>query len=108
MRYQINIEPQGTVTRVGVSQGDTSLRKFEFELIHDGEMIPLETTQSAEFIQANGSRHLCEIEQGRAFLDAYEDMTAEAGSFRSKLKITDTNGGTIYSAAFILEVEKRP
>lgn len=108
MRYQISMIPKEAVTRCGVSQGDTSLRKFEFELMQGSQMIALNGTETVEFIQSNGSRHTCTIEQGRAYLDAYEDMTAEAGSFRSKLKITDTDGGIIYSAAFTLEVEKRP
>ena len=108
MRYQISMIPKATVTRCGVSQGDTSLRKFEFELMQGAEMIALEGTETVEFIQSNGARHTCTIEQGRALLDAYEDMTAEPGSYRCKLKITETGGGIIYSAAFILEVEKRP
>lgn len=108
MRYQISMIPKEAVTRCGVSQGDTSLRKFEFELMQGTEMIALEGTETVEFIQSNGSRHTCTIEQGRAYLDAYEDMTAVPGIYKCKLKVTETGGGTIYSAAFTLEVEKRP
>lgn len=108
MRYQISMIPKEAVTRCGVSHGDTSLRKFEFELMQGSKMIALEGTETVEFIQSNGSRHTCTIEQGRAYLDAYEDMTAVPGIYKCKLKVTETGGGTIYSAAFTLEVEKRP
>lgn len=106
MKYIIDMIPQRIATEIPVSQGDTSLRRFEFILIAGGNQIALSATETAEFTQENGARHNCIIEDGKAILDAYEDMTANAGQYRCKLKITEAGGGVIHSAAFILKVEE--
>lgn len=108
MQYKIDMIPQEIATVVPVSQGDTSLRRFEFVITSAGEQIALSATETAEFTQENGARHNCTIQDGKAILDAYADMTANAGQYRCKIKITETGGGVISSAAFILRVEEAP
>lgn len=106
MEYKIDMIPQETATVIPVSQGDTSLRRFEFILTDGGNQIALSGTETAEFTQENGARHNCTIQNGKAILDAYADMTANAGQYRCKLKITESGGGVINSAAFVLKVEE--
>lgn len=104
MVYTINMIPGQAVQVVRVSQNDTSLRRFEFRLKIRTAAYAL-TDETVEFIQSNGARHACEIIDGAAVLDAYSDMTEEAGLFRAKLRIEDSGGGIAYSAAFVFEVE---
>lgn len=103
MVYKINLIPGKEVQVIRVSQGDTSLRRFIFRLKHGTRDFAL-TTETVEYIQSNGAHHACTVENGYAVLDAYEDMTADPGKYFAKLKITD-NGGVIYSATFVVEVE---
>ena len=108
MIYQIEMVPGRQAKRIRVSQGDTSLRRFGFELTVRGATFLLDGSETVELIQDSGASHECEIIQGRAYLDAYADMTEEAGVYRCKLKITNESDGVISSAAFFLEVEKEP
>lgn len=105
MMYTINLIPRMTVTVIPVSQEDTSLRRFQFRLQYDGADYVL-TDETVELIMSNGATHPCTIEDGMAVLDAYADMTAEPGRFRSKLKIVDAGGGILFSAAFIIQIEE--
>ena len=63
-------------------------------------------SEDIEFQQSNGAVHSCSIEDGNAVLDAYEDMTSDPGTFRSRLKITEAGGGVIHSAVFTLKIEE--
>lgn len=109
MIYQIDLIPQqGHVTMIPLSQGDTGAREIRFQITANGENIALNGTESVVLIQANGSRHACRIEAGEAVIDATADMTEYCGQYYCKLQITEQNGGVISTAAFILEVEKRP
>lgn len=107
MEYIINLIPGKILTEIPVSQGDTSLRRFTFNLKAGAEEITLDGTEAVEFLQSNGSRHLCAIEDGKAILDAYADMTENAGQYRCNLQITESGGGVIHSAVFSLKVEDR-
>lgn len=104
MIYKINMIPGRAVQTVRVSQGDTSLRRFTFRLKHLTSDYAL-TDERVEFIQSNGAIHDCQISNGLAVLDAYADMTAKAGNYIAKLRIT-SNGGVIYSAMFDFIVEE--
>lgn len=104
MIYKVNLIPQQRVTVIRCSEDDTALRRFVFQLMVGSSEYAL-TDETVTYIQSNGSEHECTIEDGLAVLDAYADMTADPGAYRAKIKIEDSGGGILYSAAFILEVE---
>ncbi len=101
---KIEMIPRKRVVKIYASQYDTGARKFEFELIHNGEAYPL-TTETVTFVMPTGVEHDCTISNGRAVLDCYADMTAEAGVYRCKLRVTDTNGGVLNTAVVFMKVE---
>lgn len=104
MQYMINLIPQQRVTVIRCSEDDTSLRRFVFQLMVGSSEYAL-TDETVTYIQSNGAEHECTIENGMAVLDACADMTADPGAYRAKIKIEDSGGGILYSAAFVLEVE---
>ena len=104
MQYMINLIPQQRVTVIRCSEDDTSMRRFVFQLMVGSSEYAL-TDETVTYIQSNGAEHECTIEDGMAVLDAYADMTADPGAYRAKIKIEDSGGGILYSAAFVLEVE---
>lgn len=104
MIYKVNLIPQERITVIRCSQGDTSLRRFTFQLLVGSSEYAL-TDEDITYIQSNGAEHSCTISDGLAVLDAYADMTTDPGAYRAKLKIEDSGGGILYSAAFIMEVE---
>ena len=104
MQYMINLIPQQRVTVIRCSEDDTTLRRFVFQLMVGSSEYAL-TDETVTYIQSNGAEHECTIENGMAVLDAYADMTADPGAYRAKIKIEDSGGGILYSAAFVLEVE---
>ena len=104
MNCAVDLIPRESVRYYRVSQGDTSARRFVF-LPKIGTADYALTDETVEYTQSNGARHACQIIDGAAVLDAYEDMTQDPGVYRSRLKITDQGGGILYSAAFIVEVE---
>lgn len=93
--YRLNMIPKKETLEIFCSQGDTSLRRFIFELYNGDDQISLDGTETVEFQQSNG-----------VVLDAYEDMTSDPGTFRSRLKITEAGGGVIHSAVFTLKIEE--
>lgn len=105
MEYRLDITPRGSVTAVSVSQGDTG-REIIFRLFNGPEELTL-TDEAVSFISENRAIEDCTIRDGRAVLQTSEDMTANPGQYRAKLKLV-TADGEINSAGFILEVEKRP
>ena len=104
MIYIVNLIPQERITVIRCSAGDTSLRRFEFRLMVSASEYAL-TDETVTYIQSNGAEHQCTVTNGLAVLDAYADMTTDPGAYRAKLKIEDSGGGILYSAAFIMEVE---
>lgn len=103
MIYKINMVPGRAIQTVRVSQGDTSLRRFIFRLKYLTSDYAL-TDERVEFIQSNGAIHQCSIVNGLAVLDAFADMTAKAGHYIAKLRITNS-GEVTYSAMFDFIVE---
>ena len=104
--YRLNMIPKKETLEIFCSKGDTSLRRFIFELYNGDDQISLDGTETVEFQQSNGAVHSCSIEDGKVILNAYEDMTSDPGTFRSRLKITETDGGVIHSAVFTLKIEE--
>lgn len=104
--YTLNLIPKKETLEIFCSKGDTSLRRFIFELYNGDDQISLDGTETVEFQQSNGAVHSCSIEDGKVILNAYEDMTSVPGIFRSRLKITETGGGVIHSAVFTLKIEE--
>lgn len=102
----LSMVPQKQSLELFCSQGDTSLRRFIFELYNGDDPVVLAGSETIEFQQSNGAVHSCSIEDGKVVLDAYEDMTSDPGTFRSRLKITETDGGVIHSAVFMLKIEE--
>ena len=104
--YRLNMIPKKETLEIFCSKGDTSLRRFIFELYNGDDPVGLAGSEDIEFQQSNGAVHSCLIEDGKVILDAYEDMTSDPGAFRSRLKITETDGGVIHSAVFTLKIEE--
>lgn len=104
--YTLNLIPKKETLEIFCSKGDTSLRRFIFELYNGDDPVGLAGSEDIEFQQSNGAVHSCLIEDGKVVLDAYEDMTSDPGTFRSRLKITETDGGVIHSAVFTLKIEE--
>ena len=103
--YTLNLIPKKETLEIFCSKGDTSLRRFIFELYNGDDQISLDGTETVEFEQSNGVTHQCSIENGHVILDAHANMTALPRRFRSRLKITNQNGETNNSAN-IEEVEE--
>lgn len=103
MQYVIDMVPTKRVTVIPVSLNDTGARKFTFALVNGGAPYVL-TAETVEYLQQGGIVHPCVVSNGVAELDCYADMTATAGAYRCKLRITDTSG-VLNTAAFILKVE---
>ena len=101
----LSMIPQKQSLELFCSQGDTSLRRFIFELYNGDDPVVLAGSETIEFQQSNGAVHSCSIEDGKVILNAYDDMTSVPGIFRSRLKITEAGGGVIHSAVFTLNVE---
>ena len=104
--YRLNMIPKKETLEIFCSKGDTSLRRFIFELYNGDDPVVLAGSETIEFQQSNGAEHSCSIEDGKVILNAYEDMTSVPGIFRSRLKITETGGGVIHSAVFTLKIEE--
>lgn len=104
--YRLNMIPKKETLEIFCSKGDTSLRRFIFELYNGDDPVGLAGSEDIEFQQSNGAVHSCLIEDGKVVLDAYEDMTSDPGTFRSRLKITEAGGGVIHSAVFTLKIEE--
>ena len=104
--YRLNMIPKKETLEIFCSKGDTSLRRFIFELYNGDDPVGLAGSEDIEFQQSNGAVHSCLIEDGKVVLNAYEDMTSVPGTFRSRLKITETDGGVIHSAVFTLKIEE--
>ena len=104
--YRLNMIPKKETLEIFCSKGDTSLRRFIFELYNGDDPVGLAGSEDIEFQQSNGAVHSCLIEDGKVVLDAYEDMTSDPGTFRSRLKITEAGGGVIHSAVFTLNVSE--
>ena len=102
----LSMIPQKQSLELFCSQGDTSLRRFIFELYNGDDPVIFAGSETIEFQQSNGAVHSCSIEDGKVVLDAYEDMTSVPGIFRSRLKITEAGGGVVHSAVFTLNVEE--
>lgn len=104
--YRLNMIPKKETLEIFCSKGDTSLRRFIFELYNGDDPVGLAGSETIEFQQSNGAVHSCLIEDGKVVLDAYADMTAEPGRYRSRLKIAEQGGGVIHSAVFTLKIEE--
>lgn len=104
--YRLNMIPKKETLEIFCSKGDTSLRRFIFELYNGDDPVIFAGSETIEFQQSNGAVHSCLIEDGKVVLDAYEDMTSDPGTFRSRLKITEAGGGVIHSAVFTLKIEE--
>lgn len=102
----LSMIPQKQRLELFCSQGDKTLRKFIFELYNGRNPVLLDGTETIEFEQSNGVTHQCSIENGHVILDAHANMTALPGRFRSRLKITDQDGGVVHSAVFTLKIEE--
>ena len=107
MEYRLNLIPEGAVTVIRASQGDTEERSFTFQLYAGKDLYALSAGEVVSFLQENGATADCTIVDGKAVLECFAAMTDEPGQFRCNLAI-QTTGGVIHSAGFILEVEKRP
>ena len=102
----LSMIPQKQSLELFCSQGDTSLRRFIFELYNGDDPVIFAGSETIEFQQSNGAVHSCSIEDGKVILNAYEDMTSVPGIIRSRLKITEAGGGVIHSAVFTLKIEE--
>lgn len=102
----LSMIPQKQSLELFCSQGDKTLRKFIFELYNGRNPVLLDGTETIEFEQSNGVTHQCSIENGHVILDTHANMTALPGRFRSRLKITEQDGGVVHSAVFTLKIEE--
>ena len=102
----LSMIPQKQSLELFCSQGDKTLRKFIFELYNGRNPVLLDGTETIVFVLRNGVTPQCSIENGHVILDTHANMTALPGRFRSRLKITEQDGGVVHSAVFTLNVEE--
>lgn len=82
-----NIIPKTEHTRITCSEGDTSLRKWAFELYADKERWTIDA-DSVSMQCSNGVEIPGTIEDNTAVFDCTAELSATAGNYRCKLKFT--------------------
>lgn len=105
--YTLNLIPKKTApVIVSCSEGDTGLRKFEFEVYVRKERWNIDC-DSVEMQISNGARVTGTVENNVAIFDCDETVSGKAGEFYGKLMF-QKGEQVLYSASFVLLVEVKP
>ena len=104
---EINLVPKKDIPQITCSQADTTLRKWEFKLIHNDAEYVVPSGTSITFECSNGATSNATYENGIVYVDCNESISSKDGVFFCKLKMK--NGNEILSTERIkLWVEKQP
>lgn len=106
MRKKIDLIPSTSNCVIICSEGDTELRKFEFEVYVRKERWNIDC-DNVEMQISNGARVTGTVENNIAIFDCDETVSGKAGEFYGKLMF-QKGEQVLYSASFVLLVEVKP
>ena len=99
----ISLIPNAERKTIHCSQGDTALRKWDFQICAGSIIAPFGT---ASLVTPDTEISMT-IDDDSYLCDCTEDLSAKAGMIPCKIKIED-DGDVIYSSLFYLHCEVRP
>ena len=104
--YKLNLVPKTGTNTITCSQGDTGLRKFQFQMYKDRE--PWQIDADAVTMEvSNGASVTGTFTGNVAVFDCTADMTAKAGEYFGKIKF-EKGANVLRSASFHFIVERKP
>lgn len=100
---RLNLIPKREYTRASCSQGDTTLRKWQFHIYNEKDRWQIDA-DSVTLECSNGAEVPGTIENNTVVVDCTAEVSASPGHYRAKLRFTKGTA-ILHTQAFDLWVE---